>query len=134
MKKLIISIMILVTLITLSSCIKYTSSFKAIGLVRSNNSHSCSASFHSLEGQLVFKIKKSDLGASEGDISYSIVVEQGEVKLSYDIYGVKEDLAFVKSGESVDSRGGYVETGKYVYIIIEGTNNARGKVTVELDN
>lgn len=134
MKKLIISIMIVITLVSLSSCIKYTSSFKAIGLVRSNNSHSCSASFYSLEGQLVFKIKKSDFSKSEGNISYSIEVEQGEVALYYDIYGVKEQLAKVEAGESLNTTGGYVESGKYVYIIIEGTNNARGKVKVELDN
>ena len=119
MKKLIFSIMILITLVSLSSCIKYTSSFKAIGLVRSNNSHSCSASFYSLEGQLVFKIKRSDFSKSEGNISYSIEVEQGEVALYYDIYGVKEQLAKVEAGESLNTTGGYVESGKYVYIIID---------------
>ena len=133
MKKIITFITILALMLTLSSCDTYTSSFNAIGLVRINTSHSCETSFYSLEGQLVFKLKKSDVGA-EGEISYSIQVEEGEVRLYYDIYGVKEELATVKAGESVDDKGGYVEGGKTVYIIIEAAEKSRGKVIVELDN
>ena len=133
MKKIITFITILSLMLTLSSCDTYTSSFHAIGLVRSNNSHSCETSFYSLEGQLVFKLKKSDVGA-EGEISYSIQVEEGEVRLYYDIYGVKEELATVKAGESVEDKGGYIEGGKTVYIIIEAAEKSRGKVIVELDN
>lgn len=133
MKKIITFITILALVLTLTSCDTYTSSFNAIGLVRMNTSHSCETSFYSLEGQLVFKLKKSDVGA-EGEISYSIQVEEGEVRLYYDIYGVKEELATVKAGESVDDKGGYVEGGKTVYIIIEAAEKSRGKVIVELDN
>ena len=124
--------MMLSFLITLCSCNKYTSSYKAIGLVRKQTSHSCDASFHSLEGQLVFKIKKSASG--EGDISYSVQVDKGEIRLYYDIYGAKEELAQVKAGESVDDYGGYVESGKSVYIIIEASEKTKGKISVELDH
>ncbi len=134
MKKIISCIMMLSLLITLCSCSKYTSSYKAIGLVRSNTSHSCEASFHSLEGQLVFKIKKSDSGTAEGDISYSIQVDEGEIRLYYDIYGTKEELVQVKTGASVDGNGGYVESGKPVYIIIEASEKTKGKISVELDH
>ena len=134
MKKIISCIMVISLLITLCSCGKYTSSYKAIGLVRSNTSHSCKASFLSLEGQLVFKIKKSDTGEAEGDIRYSIQVDEGEIRLYYDIYGTKEELARVKAGESVDACGGYVESGKPVYIIIEASEKTKGKVSVELDH
>ena len=133
MKKIITFLTVLSLMITFSSCDTYTSSFSAIGLVRMNTSHSCETSFYSLEGQLVFKLKKSDVGA-EGEISYSIQVEEGEVRLYYDIYGVKEELATVKAGESVEDKGGYIEGGKTVYIIIEATEKSRGKVSVELDN
>ncbi len=133
MKKLITFITVLSLMLTLCSCDKYTNSFYAIGLIRSNTSHSCETGFYSLEGQLVFKLKKSDVGA-EGEISYSIQVEEGEIKLYYDIYGVKEELVTVKAGESVEDKGGYVEGGKPVYIIIEATEKSRGKVSVELDN
>ena len=133
MKKLLSLLMIPALFLCMLSCAKYKSSYKAIGLVRSNTSHSCKASFLSLEGELVFKIKKSD-SAQEGDISYSIQVKEGDIHLYYDIYGTKEELAHVKAGESLESKGGYVEGGKNVYIIIEAAKQTHGEVSVELDN
>ncbi|MBQ8427881.1 MAG: hypothetical protein IJX18_01350, partial [Clostridia bacterium] len=73
-------------------------------------------------------------GATEGDISYSVQVDEGEIRLYYDIYGAKEALAQVKAGESVDGCGVYVESGKSVYIIIEGLEKTKGKISVELDH
>ena len=133
MKKLLSFLLMLSLLIPLCSCGKYVSSYRALGLVRSNTTHSCSASFLSLTGELVFKLKKSQAG-SESDISYSVTVEEGEISLYYDIYGIKSELAHVKAGESVTERGGYIEGGYTVYIIIEAAKNSRGKVSVELDN
>ena len=119
-------------MLSLASCDGYVSSYRAIGLVRSNTSHSCQTSFLSLDGELVFKLKKSEVG-TEGDIGYKIELEEGEVHLYYDAYGTKEELAHVNAGESVDSAGGYVEGGGKGYIIIEATGNAHGKISVELD-
>ena len=133
MKKALSFIMVLTILFTLCSCNKYISSYKAIGLAQTQTSHSCEASFHSLEGRLVFKLKKSEAG-KEGDISYSIQVDEGEIRLYYDIYDEKQELAHVKSGETVTNRGGYIEGGKTVYIIIEAIQKSKGKVSVELDN
>jgi hypothetical protein len=83
------------------------------------------------KGSLVFKIKKTDGG--EGDMAYSIEAEEGEITLYYDIYGVKEELCTVKAGESLSERGGYIESGYSVYIIIEANEKARGSVSVELN-
>lgn len=124
--------MVLILLISLCSCNKYTSSYKALGLVKNQTSHSCEARFYSLKGQLVFKIEKSESG-KEGDISYSVQVDEGEIYLHYDIFDVKQELAHVQAGESVTNRGGYVEGGHTVYIIIEATQKTKGKVSVELD-
>ena len=133
MKKIASLIILLTMLLSLCSCGEYVSSYSALGLVKSQTSHSCEASFLSLNGKLVFKLKKSDAG-KEGDISYSVQVEKGEINLYYDIYGSKQELAHVVAGENVTSRGGYIEGGKTVYIFIEGTDGAKGKVSVELDN
>ena len=133
MKKILSCIMLLSLLFTLCSCDRYVSSYSALGLVKKQTSHSCEASFHSLEGRLVFKIKKSSSGAAEGDIGYSIQVDEGEIRLYYDIYGVMEELAKVNAGESVAERGGYVESEKPVYIIIEASKRAKGKISVDLD-
>lgn len=133
MKKRFFAFVLLLSLLaSLCACGKYVSSYSAIGLVRSNTSHSCKASFHKLDGELAFKIKKTDTDG-EGDISYTVSADKGEIRLYYDIYGTKEKLAEVKAGESVTSRGGYIESGKEVYIIIEAAD-AGGKVTVELNN
>jgi hypothetical protein len=133
MKKLVSLIILLTMLLSLCSCGEYVSSYSALGLVKSQTSHSCEASFLSLNGKLVFKLKKSDAG-KEGDISYSVQVEKGEINLYYDIYGSKQELAHVVAGENVTSRGGYIEGGKTVYIFIEATGGAKGRVSVELDN
>lgn len=133
MKKLISLIMAIVIILSLSSCDDYVSSYSAIGLVRSNTSHGCEASFHSLSGTLVFKISKSHRG-EEGDIKYTLDVEVGEVNLYYDCYGVKEKLARATAGEKIEACGGYVEGGHTVYIIIEAEDGSRGRVSVELDH
>lgn len=130
--KRFISVIIVISLFILSSCDEYVSSYKAVGLVKNQTSHSCEAKFHSLEGQLVFKLKKSDAG--EGNISYSVKVEKGEVYLYYDASGVKEELACVKSGQTVENTGGYIEGGYPVYIIVEATDTAKGEISVELDH
>ena len=133
MKKLVSIALTIILLISLCSCDKYTSSFRAVGLVKTNTSHSFETSFYSLDGQLVFKVKKSGKG-EEGSIHISAEVEEGEIYVYYDIYGVKEELAHLSAGESVDENRGYVESGKRVYIIIETVGSARGKVSCELDN
>jgi hypothetical protein len=133
MKKLASLIILLTMLLSLCSCGEYVSSYSALGLGKSQTSHSCEASFLSLNGKLVFKLKKSDAG-KEGDISYSVQAEKGEINLYYDIYGSKQELAHVVAGENVTSRGGYIEGGKTVYIFIEATGGAKGRVSVELDN
>jgi hypothetical protein len=133
MKKIISLVLSILLLVSLSSCDGYVSSYKALGLIKSQTSHSCSAQFYSLDGQLVFKVKKSGKG-EEGSIHISAEVEEGEIYVYYDIYGVKEELAHLTAGESVDENRGYVESGKKVYIIIETVGSARGKVSCELDN
>ena len=131
MKKLLLWILMLSFMITLCSCDGYVSSYSALGLVRNQTSHSCEASFYSLKGQLVFKLKKAH-SEGEGNISYSVQVDEGEIRLYYDTYGTKEELVCVKAGESVDDCGGYIEGGNTVYIIIEATEKAKGKISVEL--
>ena len=132
MKRMLIFVLALTLLVSFCSCDIYTSSYRAIGLVRSQTAHSCQTSFFSLDGRLVFRVKKSGKG-TEGDIGYSVQVDEGELYLYYAVHGTKTELANVKAGESVTSRGGYVEGGHAVYIIIETAQKSKGKVSVELD-
>ena len=133
MKRFVSLTTILSLLLLLCSCGKYTSSYKAFLLVRNQTSHGCEASFQSLEGRLVFKIKKSDKGA-DGDIRYRVQADEGEIYIYYDSLGVKEELVHAKAGETIENAGGYVMGGRSVYIIIEAPEKARGKISVELDH
>ena len=131
MKRILSFLIALSMILSLSSCGRYISSYRAIGLVRSQTSHSCEASFGSLDGQLVFKLQRSD--KNDASIGYSVSVEEGKIFLYYDIYGIKEELAQVSSGDTIEGCGGYIESGKTVYIIIEATEGAKGRVSVELN-
>ncbi len=130
-KRLLSLILLLFLLLSLASCEGYTSSYRAVGLIRSNTEDSCLAQFHSLEGRLVFKLRRQ--AAGEGDISYSVTVEEGELTLYYDTLGTKTELCKVGAGEALTDRGGYVEAKQAVYIILEATGGTRGRVSVKLD-
>ncbi|MBQ8433312.1 MAG: hypothetical protein IJX23_00700 [Clostridia bacterium] len=132
MKRIFVIALLLVMLFTLTSCGEgYVSSYRAVLLVRQNTTHSCSASFHSLTGTLVFKVKRTDDG--EGAVNYSVKVTKGEIRLYYDSLGQKEELAVVTAGQTVNTSGGYVEKGYRVYVIIEATEDTQGEVSVELN-
>jgi len=68
MKKLLACVLLVSLLLMLCSCTGY----RAIGLVRIETSHGFETSFLSLDGQLQFKVKKTERG-TEGEISYSAV-------------------------------------------------------------
>ena len=99
--------------------------------MRNNTNRHCSAEFYQLDGTCVFKLKKTDGG--EGDLHYIASLEEGEINVYYDIYGTKELLFNLKAGETVDSRGGYIERGKTVYIIIETVETSKGSVRVDFE-
>lgn len=114
MKKVVILIASAILVFLLTSCGGYTSSYKAVGFVHSNESDAAFMSFYSFEGRMVFKLKSS----SEGDLKYTSKLESGYATVYYDFYGTKQELFSISAGEEIDSHGGYVEAGT-VYIIVE---------------
>lgn len=133
MKRVFSLILIFTLIFSLSSCARYTSSYSAVGLVRVQESHSCEASFYSLNGQLVFKIK-SPVSEEPCELQCDAEAEEGELVVYYDADGTKQELTRVKAGESVDDLEAHVEGGKTVYIIIEAAEKSRGKISVEIDD
>ena len=101
-------------LITLTGCGKYSSSYKAVAFVHSNETDSAFMSFYSFEGRMIFKLKSS----AEGDLKYTAKLESGNAAVYYDFYGTKQELFSISAGEEIDSHGGYIESGT-VYIIVE---------------
>ncbi len=133
MKKTVSLFLIIFTLFSLCSCSRgYISSYKAVGLVRSNTRHSAEASFASLVGRLVWKLKMTE-GSSEGGIGFRAELSEGHIDAYYDIYGLKEKLFSIDAGQTLEDRTGYIEPGKSVYIIIETNGKARGSVSFELN-
>ena len=133
MKKIVSVILLLTLILTFCSCGRYVSSYSAVGLIRSQTSHSCEASFYSLKGQLVFKIK-SPSSEEICELQCDAKAEEGEITVYYDVDGTKQDLVRVKAGEAIDDFDTYVEGGKTVYIIIEAADKSRGKISVEIDD
>ena len=132
MKKLLLILVCLTVLFSSTSCnFRYISSYKALGLVRSEMGERGIAKFGRLDGTLVLKLKMSGKGL-ENSIGCKASIEEGEINVYYDIFGVKELLFNLKAGESIDERRGYIESGKTVYIIIETVTPAKGNVEIDL--
>ena len=105
MKKIFILALSALLLISLAGCGKYSSSYKAVAFVHSNESDSAFMSFSSFEGRMVFKLKSS----AEGDLKYTAKLESGSATVYYDFYGTKDELFKISGGEEIDSHGGYFE-------------------------
>ena len=132
MKKTLLILLCLAVLFSSTSCnFRYISSYKALGLVRSEMGERGIAKFGRLDGTLVLKLKMSGKGL-ENSIGCKASIEEGEINVYYDAFGVKELLFNLKAGESIDERRGYIESGKTVYIIIETVTPAKGNVEIDL--
>jgi len=130
-KKLLSAIAVmLLLLLCLTGCGKYSSSYRAVGFVHSNDSRSAFMNFHSFEGTMVFTLKYS--GSSGTQIKYSAKLEDGSAKVYYDNGGEKTELFSVKSGDDISSAGGDLSEGT-VYIIVEtGGTCKNGEIRFEI--
>ena len=112
-KALALSVMMLF-IICLTACGKYTSSYKAVGFVHSNTSGSAFMSFYSFEGRMVFKLKCG----SEQTIAAEAKLESGTAVVYYDADGTKEEWFSIRDGEENKASLGKLPGGT-VYIIVE---------------
>lgn len=129
MKRMVLFILTLLLLCTLVAC--EVSSYSALGLVRVTRENYCSASFARLDGKLVLNPNHS--GEGESDIHYTASLEEGEINVYYKVAAdVKELLFNIKAGDSIDARGGYIESGRQT-IIIETVAPAKGEIIIRFD-
>ena len=132
MKKIFLVGLCLTLVLSFASCdFRSVSSYKALGLVRSEMGERGSAKFNYLDGTVVLKLKMKGTGL-ENSIGCNASLEDGEINVYYDAFGQKELLFNLKAGESIDERRGYIESGKTVYIIIETVTPAKGSVENDL--
>ena len=129
MKKAGLLLVAFILLLSLAGCGKYSSSYKAVAFVHSNESTSAFMIFYSFDGRMVFKLKSG----GEGDIGFSAKLESGSAEVYYDFYGTKQELFSVSGGDEIDSHGGYVEAGT-VYVIVETNGEClNGEFRFDLD-
>ncbi len=114
MKKVLTVIVAALMLFSLAGCSKYSSKYKAIGFVHSNESSSAFMEFYSFDGKMVFKLNST----GEGALKYTAKLESGSATVYYDYLDTKSELFTVNSGDKLDSYGGYVDVGT-VYVIVE---------------
>ena len=116
MKKLCKIIPLLITSIfTLGGC-KYSSSYSALSMVRTNTSKSASMSFSSFKGRMVFNMKWS--GNEDELLTYSASITTGAATIYYDDGNDKTELFHIDSDETITSSKGGFEKGT-LYIIVE---------------
>ena len=114
MKKVLTVIVAALMLFSLAGCSKYSSKYKAIGFVHSNESSSAFMEFYSFDGKMVFKLNST----GEGALKYTAKLESGSATVYYDYLDTISELFTVNSGDKLDSYGGYVDVGT-VYVIVE---------------
>ncbi len=129
MKKLLLTILLVLSIFTLASC--HYSSYKAFALVRINTGETFETSFSSLKGKLVQKIVKKT--SSNEELSFEGSISSGEVTVSYEIDGEVKVLFTLQSGESIKDKITGIKKGTKVYIIIETKGEAKsGNFTFSL--
>ncbi len=127
MKKLLLSVLLACTLLFFG-CVPYKSDYRAVKMLTSGNDTERSLSFERLDGSYVFKLKAEQ----DGLLFYTAALESGEINVYYDNTGTKLFLCNLKSGETINDKGGYVDGGKITYVILETISPAKGSLTFSL--
>ncbi len=105
------------------------SSYRATGLVKASRKNYCSVSFSSLDGRIVQKPRFTL--ASEGQITCTAKLTEGEMDIYYESCGVKTHFMNIKAGEEKTLTGGYIERGRVkVYVETEGAKGGKVEITL----
>ena len=120
--KYAVMMLIILSILTLTACGKYISSWSATGFVHSNTSKSAYMSFWKFSGTMVFKLKCTDdtkeILKFSGKLDNEDEEENGNITVYYDIDGTKRELFSLANGESVEASLDKLNEGT-VYIIVE---------------
>lgn len=120
----LIAAMMLVMCFTLSACVdKYTSSYTATLMVRTNTANEASVSFDTFKGTYVIKFKNK--GDCETFITYNITLKEGKMQVYYDYDGKKLHLFEIENNDSTTGKLKVPASNNTIYIIIE----SEGKCT-----
>ena len=125
----IISVLLL-SLLLLTACSRYSSHYKATVFVHSNTTTKADMRFSTFEGTMVFKL---DCRSGSGTrIQYSAQLESGSARVLYDSKGKKNELFSIGAGDEISGTGGELDNGT-VYILVESDRKCEeGKFHFEL--
>ena len=122
-RRFLVMVLMILSILSLTACGKYNSSWNATAFVHSNTSKSASMSFWKFEGTIVFKLKCKDSGKEV--LKYSGKLDgkekNGTITVYYDDDGTKKELFSLKNGESVEATLDKLNEGT-VHIIVETDN------------
>ena len=120
--KLALLMLMILSILALTACDKYVSSWSATGFVHSNTSDSAFMSFWKFKGTMVLKLKCKDSTKEilkyKGNLNNEDEEENGTINVYYDIDGTKKELFSLKNGENVEASLDKLNEGT-VYIIVE---------------
>lgn len=120
-KKVIVTIMLALLVVALTACGKYTSSYKALMLVTTNDSDSASMSFSEFKGTKVFKVKSDD---QDTVLKCHARLEEGSLTIYCDYDGNKREMFTIEGKKEFDE---YIDiaANAVIYIIIEAKDSAK---------
>ena len=123
MKKICLILIMMLTLLTLSSCGGYVKSYSATILITSCIGDEASMEFDTFKGTYNFKLRKEKIAENTLDFEASLL--EGEMNVYIGVDGEKELLYTVKGGESYDET--IILDDKYankkaIYVILESTD------------
>ena len=121
MKKIVGVMVAVATLIlsfTLCACgSRYVSNYSASSMKEKNTSNNASVSFGSFSGTYVMKLVGN--GADEAFITYEETLEEGNIKVYYDVNDEKLTLFEIETDGSVEGKTETFTGNQTIYIIIE---------------
>lgn len=121
MKRALCLALALLCLLSLCGCAKYTSSYRAMMLVRSNTAHTAKVSFSTLTGKMAFTLKPKAGG--DARITAKCDLQSGSATVYVDD-GEKTEWFKIAGGEEVQLQYGPCKSGK-VYVILETGEKCR---------
>ena len=120
MKKTIIALVLVLTLVMLCSCGEYTKSYAATILITSCHGDEASMKFDTFKGTYNFKLKRDATAEHTLDIEASLT--EGEMNIYIGVGGEKEFLRTIKGGEAYDETitlDSKYDDKKTIYVILE---------------
>ena len=114
-RRITVILVLVISVLVVTGCSKYISSWSATMCVHSNTSTSAHLSFSTFSGTEADTLKVKE---ESGTLVYSAKIEKGTATVYVDYDGTKKELFSIKGGEEVNSKLENLKEGE-IYVILE---------------